>query len=65
MESFKIMSKQIEITFKPDGKVTVEGKNFSGPDCEKASQEIEKALGLTTSKVFKPEHRIKKQVNQR
>jgi hypothetical protein len=51
------MAKHIEITFKVDGTCNIEGKEFKGPDCEKATKEIESVLGTVTGKTFKPEHK--------
>jgi hypothetical protein len=47
--------KSIEVIIHQDGTATVEGKGFSGPECEKATKEIEAALGLTSQKKKKPE----------
>jgi hypothetical protein len=38
------MSKQIEITIKPDGTATVEAMNFKGVGCKDATKQIELAL---------------------
>lgn len=46
----------IKILAKPDGAVTVEAEGFSGGACLKATEEIEKALGLDSKgRTMKPE----------
>ena len=39
--------KQIIIEVATDGTITVEGQNFAGPECEKATKFMEDALGVT------------------
>lgn len=50
------MSRTIEVTVSPTGEVTVEAVGFTGQACEKATQAIEEALGVTTEKRKKPEY---------
>ena len=45
----------VEVTVAPDGGVSVEAKGFVGPACQDATRELERALGLTTSKAPTPE----------
>jgi hypothetical protein len=45
------MSRVIEITVAPDGKATVQTKGFTGPECQDASQFIERALGQTVDEI--------------
>jgi len=37
----------IEVVILPDGTVKIEGRGFSGADCEHATRALEAALGLT------------------
>ena len=37
----------IQIDCAPDGSVTIEGKDFTGADCEKATRFLEEGLGIT------------------
>lgn len=46
----------IEIVVQLDGQVKIEAVGFQGPDCEKATAFLEKALGTVTSKAKKPEY---------
>lgn len=39
------MSKFITITISPAGEVKVEAEGFVGPECERATRPIERALG--------------------
>jgi len=39
--------KRIEVLIRPDGSVTMEGQGFSGPECERATEALEAALGTT------------------
>jgi hypothetical protein len=41
----------------PDGALTVEADGFQGKVCEAATREIEQALGQSTGRKLKPEHR--------
>jgi hypothetical protein len=47
---------EVIVTIKPDGSTEVEGKNFHGAGCTKATEAIEAALGKTTAKALKPEY---------
>ena len=40
--------KIIELIVQPDGQTRVETKGFAGPECQQASEFIEKALGERT-----------------
>ena len=44
----------IQIDCAPDGSVTIEGKDFTGADCEKATRFLEEGLG-TVATHKKPE----------
>ncbi len=48
--------KTIEVIVGTDGTLKIDAVGFSGPDCEKATAFLEKALGATTGKQKKPEH---------
>ena len=50
------MKPSIEILIQPTGELQVEGIGFKGSDCELATQAIEAALGITTTKQRKPEY---------
>ena len=50
------MRETIEVTIKADGTTVIEGKNFTGSGCEKATKELEKALGSVSSRKNKPEY---------
>ena len=43
--------KRIDITIGEEGEVTIEAMGFSGPECQKATEAIEHALGPVTSRV--------------
>jgi len=47
--------KQIEITISGKGEVQVEAVGYSGADCEQATAELEKALGVAGKRTAKPE----------
>lgn len=49
------MSKQIEITITPEGEVQIEAVGYSGAECEQATAELEKALGVAGKRTAKPE----------
>ena len=38
-------SKTIEVIISPQGETTIETKGFAGPECQQASEFLEKALG--------------------
>lgn len=45
----------IQIDCAPDGSVTIEGKDFTGADCEKATRFLEEGLGTVAARHKKPE----------
>jgi len=49
--------KQTVIDIDENGNCSIEGHGFEGAECEKYIKEIESAIGSTTSKHTKPEHR--------
>ncbi len=48
--------KQIIVEVDQDGAVTIEAVGFKGAACEKATAEIEKALGAVANRRKKPEY---------
>jgi hypothetical protein len=50
------MSPEIIVTINPDGSTTVEGMNFTGSGCTKATEAIERALGKKVKQELKPEY---------
>jgi hypothetical protein len=50
------MLRTIEITIDAAGIVSIETTGFRGNACEKATKEIEEALGLQKAKKKKPEY---------
>jgi hypothetical protein len=57
--------KRIAIDIGLDGTVAIDAVGFSGPDCEQATKFLEEALGQTTSRQLKPEHRRRAVVQRR
>lgn len=49
------MAKIIEVTVSPKGETKLETKGFSGSNCQDASREFEKALGVAGEFVPTPE----------
>ena len=49
------MSQTIEVMVAPNGGTRVETRGFTGASCRKASEFIERALGVSTSERIKPE----------
>lgn len=47
--------KTVEILISPAGQVIIDATGFRGPDCEKATAFLEKALGELAGKQRKPE----------
>ncbi len=50
------MNRTIEIIMSPIGDIYIDAMGFKGPDCEKATQFLEEALGVVGSKIKKPEY---------
>jgi hypothetical protein len=50
------MNRTIEIIVSPIGDISIDAVGFKGPDCEKATQFLEEALGVVGKKVKKPEY---------
>ena len=49
------MKKEIIVQIGVDGQTKVEAVGFQGPSCEKATEFIEKALGVIIKREAKPE----------
>jgi hypothetical protein len=50
------MHRTIEVTIDPEGGITIEATGFRGNACEKATKEIEEALGVKKARKKKPEY---------
>ena len=50
------MKRTIEIIVSPIGDISIDAVGFKGPDCEKATQFLEEALGVVGQKTKKPEY---------
>jgi len=50
------MNRTIEIIIAPTGDIQIDAVGFKGPDCEKATQCLEEALGVVGKKIKKPEY---------
>jgi Protein of unknown function (DUF2997) len=50
------MNKTIQILIGPTGEVHIDAVGFKGPDCEKATEFLELALGTVKEKAGKPEY---------
>jgi hypothetical protein len=49
--------KEIVVDIDEDGNLSIEGQNFSGPECEKYIKEISESLGEVTHLEHKREYR--------
>jgi len=58
------MKKTIEIIIGVAGEIKIDAIGFKGPDCEKATQFLEEALGVVGKKVKKPEYHQRTQQRQ-
>jgi len=50
------MKSTIEVVVSPSGDISIEAVGFKGADCEKATKALEESLGVTKSRVKKPEY---------
>jgi hypothetical protein len=50
------MNRTIEIIIAPSGEIQIDAVGFKGPDCEKATQFLEEALGTVGQKRKKPDY---------
>jgi len=58
------MKKTIEIIIGVAGEIKIDAIGFKGPDCERATQFLEEALGVVGKKVKKPEYHQRTQQRQ-
>ena len=59
------MNRTIEIIIGPGGELQIDAVGFKGPDCEKATQFLEEALGVVGAKTKKSEyHQQVRKTNQ-
>jgi len=57
--------KQITVEIKEDGQIVISTTGFQGSACALATREIERALGVATSDVKKPEWHQQNQNQQK
>jgi hypothetical protein len=50
------MNRTIEIIIGTTGEIQIDAVGFKGPDCEKATQFLEEALGIVGQKIKTPEY---------
>ena len=50
------MNRTIEVIIGTGGEIQIDAVGFKGPDCEKATQFLEEALGVVGQKIKKPEY---------
>ena len=50
------MNRTIEIIVSPIGDISIDAVGFKGPDCQKATQFLEEALGVVGQGTKKPEY---------
>ncbi len=59
------MNRTIEIIIGASGEIQIDAVGFKGPNCEKATQFLEEALGAVGRKTKKPEyHQSARKTNQ-
>ena len=58
------MKRTIEIIIGVAGEIKIDAIGFKGPDCERATQFLEEALGVVGKKVKKPEYHQRTQQRQ-
>ncbi len=59
------MSRSIEVIVAPDGSLKIDAVGFSGSDCEKATEFLEKALGSVADRQRKPEYDHRRTVSRK
>ena len=52
------MNRTIEIIIEANGEIKIDAVGFKGPDCEKATQFLEEALGVVGERRKKPEYQV-------
>jgi hypothetical protein len=50
------MNRPIEMIIGTTGEIQIDAVGFKGPDCEKATQFLEQALGVVGKTIKKPEY---------
>ena len=59
------MKQTNEIVVSPNGDISIDAVGFKGVNCERATEFLEKALGVTARKIKKPEfHQQNRKTNQ-
>ena len=58
------MKRTIEIIIGLQGEIKIDAIGFKGPDCEKATEFLQKALGVVVGKTKKPEYHQRTQQRQ-
>ena len=59
------MKRTIELIISPTGDLQLDAIGFKGPDCEKATAFLEKALGQISKREHKPEYQSRNRVTPR
>ena len=54
-------SKTIEVTISPQGETKIETKGFAGPECQQASEFLEKALGQRQAEQLTAQYHVSQQ----
>ncbi len=55
----------IEVIVSLTGDISIDAVGFKGADCERATRFLEQALGVTKTRVKKPEYHQSRQTHQR
>ena len=56
------MKRTIELVISPSGDLKLDAIGFKGPDCEKATSFLEKALGEIKQRDHKPEYNSRNRI---
>ena len=59
------MKRSIELVITPAGDLKLDAIGFKGPDCEKATAFLEKALGQIQQREHKPEYNSRNRITPR
>lgn len=59
------MKRTIELVISPTGELRLDAVGFKGPDCEKATAFLEKALGQIAKRERKPEYNSRNRITPR
>ena len=60
-----MQSKELEITFSPDGNVTVDQIGWKGKECDKTIDDLLRVLGTEKAVTKKPEYSIPQKIQIR